>query len=433
MALILENAIILNSSKPYKFQRANLLILENKIAKISKFKISYSGAQKIDCKNKAILPSFINAHTHAPMSILRGFGQDLDLFQWLNNYIWPLEKKLTKEDVYWGTMLSIMQMFYNGISCFNEHYFHIDAILRAVKKSKIRAVLGYSMIDLGDFKGKGEAEIEQAKKDLELIKNENSSLILPSINPHAPHTCSFELLKQSSELARKQNCILHTHAAETKKEVNLIKRKYKKSPIQVLAKANCLDKNTILAHCIYCNSKDIDLIKNFDSNVAHCPVANFKLGSGSSFQLKKFLDKNINVAFGTDGPASNDSLSLLESAKFGAIIQKNLFSNPTICNANQILYMLTEGGAKALKLNSGKIQEGFLADLVFFDLKSPELVPFVNNAAWIIYAASSFSISDLIINGEFVMQNKKILTFQPNTVFKKAQRIRNKLNSYLEI
>ncbi|MFN3910291.1 MAG: amidohydrolase [Candidatus Anstonellaceae archaeon] len=433
MEFILENALVLSSSLPYVFKRANLLITENKISQISKFKISFPGAEKIDCTNKAILPSFINAHTHAPMSILRALGEDLELFEWLNNYMWPIEKKLTKEDVYWGTLLSIIQMFHNGTSCFNEHYFHIGAILDAVKQSKIRAILGYSMIDLGDFKNKGQAELEQAEKDFNLVQNSNSSLILPSINPHAPHTCSFELLKESASLAKKNNCILHTHVAETKTELNQIKKKYKTTPVKLLAKANCLTNSTVLAHCVYCNKEDILLIKKSASSIAHCPVANFKLASGSLSPLKEFLENKINIAIGTDGPASNNSLNLLESAKFAALAQKNFSANPKACNADQVLYMLTEGGSKALKLNSGRIQPGYLADLVFFDLSSPELIPFSNNAGWIVYAATPLSITDLMINGEFVMRNKKILTFDVNKVLEHALKIRNKLNTYLSI
>jgi 5-methylthioadenosine/S-adenosylhomocysteine deaminase len=431
MSLLLKNGLVLESILPFSIKRKNILIENGLIKKISPYPILSNASQKIDCTNKLILPAFINAHTHAPMSILRGFGEDLPLSDWLKNYMWPLEKKLSKEDVYWGTLHSIVQMFYCGTATFNEHYFFIESIIKAVKKAKIRSVLGYSMIDMGDFDLKGVKELEIAKKYINFILKLKNPLITPSINPHAPYSCSFLLLKECAKISKEYNLILHTHLAETKKEFLEIKKQYSTTPTKLLFKAGCLSKKSILAHSIYCTNEDISLIKNSDSSIAHCPVANFKLGCGSIAPIKKFLQNKINVAIGTDGPASNNSLNLLESAKFGLLAQKNYYSNPSVVSAEQFLYMLTLGGAKALGLNSGEIKEGKLADLVLLDLSSPELIPFSNNAGWIIYSASPNSISDLIINGEFVMKNKTILTLDVNLISKKVQKIKDKLIKYL--
>ncbi|MCX8163597.1 MAG: amidohydrolase [Candidatus Micrarchaeota archaeon] len=429
MELLLENGLVLSSSRPYRFKRQHILISQGKIKKISQYKIS-ANATKIDCSTKAILPAFINAHTHSPMSILRGLGEDKNLFVWLEKFIWPAEKKLSKEDVYWGSLLSIIEMIRSGTGAFNEHYFFIDSIAKAALKMKIRCVLGYSMIDLGDFDFKGAKELEQAEKDIQLILSYNSSLLKPSVNPHAPHTCSEKLLLNSAALAKKYNIILHTHLSETKKEQAFIKRKYKLSPAALLAKTGCLTNKTILAHSIYCNREDISLIKKYGSSIAHCPVANFKLGSGLVCPIISFLKNKINVAIGTDGPASNNSLNLLESAKFAALVQKNLYQKPEVISADDIFYMLTEGGAKALGINSGSIEEGKNADLVFFDISSPELSPFSNSISWIIYSSSCFSISDLMVAGEFLMQNKKVLNIDQDLVIKKANQIRQKLSPF---
>ncbi|MEM4137924.1 MAG: amidohydrolase [Candidatus Anstonellaceae archaeon] len=426
MDILLENGLVLSPSKPYKFKRANLLISEGKIKKISQYKISCNNVEKFDCTKKAILPGFVNTHTHSPMSILRGLGEDKDLFEWLNNYIWPVEKKLSEEDVYWGSLLSILEMLKNGISCFNDHYFHIRAIAQAALKAKIRCVLGYSMIDLGDFDGKGQKELDQAKKDLKLILEYKNNLLKPSINPHAPNTCSKQLLEECAKLAREYGCILHTHLAETKSEVAFVKKKYGCTPTTLLKKTNCLSSKTILAHCVYCTPKDIEQIAKSSAAIAHCPVANFKLGSGSFAPLKEFLKNNILVGFGTDGPASNNSLNLLETAKFALLIQKN-FYGPSIINSDQALEALTIGGYRALDIAGGSILEGQVADLVLFDLNSAAIAPFSNNSSWIIYSNSSGAISDVIIDGMFVMKNKKILTFSEEEVLIKATQVRKRL------
>jgi len=425
MELLLENALVLLDTWPYRFERRNILIDGQFISKVSKNKLK--AQEKLDCTNKVVLPAFINSHTHSPMSILRGSGEDSTLNTWLKLHIWPLEKKLTDEDIYWGTLLSIIQMFENGIATFNEHYFNINSIVKAIKKANIRSVIGYSMIDLGDFDSKGAKELEIASKIAYELKQDKSFLLAPSINPHAPNTCSKELLRQSAILAKKLNCVLHTHLAETAAEFKFTKEKYGLSPTELLFKTGCLSEKSVLAHSIYVTKKDIKLIKKSKSSVAHCPIANLKLASGSIAPIKEFFENNINLCLGTDGPASNNSLNLLESAKIAILLQKNLYKDASILSADHALYMLTEGGAKALGINSGSIKEGKLADLVFFDLNSPELVPFSNSAAWIIYSASSASITDLLINGKFVLKDKKLLTINKQEVIKKLSWLREKL------
>ncbi|MFA5108915.1 MAG: amidohydrolase [Candidatus Micrarchaeia archaeon] len=428
MATILENAITLLPGRPYRFERRNILIVENKISAVSKSKIHHSSAQKIDCTKKIVIPGLINAHTHAPMSILRGHGDDLPLHDWLSKHMWPKEKKLGANDIYAGTMLSIAQMFTSGITCFNDNYFHISAIAKAAKETNIRATLGYSMIDLGDFDGKGQSELKQAQKDAKEISQDKTGLLTPSINPHAPNTCSKELLQESASLAKKLNLKLHIHACETKSELAFTKKKFNSTPISILEKTGCLTKNSILAHAIYCNPADILLIKKSGASIAHCPIANMKLGSGSFTPITKYIANHTNVCLGTDGPASNNSLSMFETAKMAALLQKNHLENPAAAKADDYLFMALEGGAKALGINAGKIAPGALADLAFLNADSPELIPFSNNAGWLLYSAGAQNISDLMVNGKWVMKNKTILTFDVQKVMQNAQKISDSLN-----
>lgn len=426
--ILLQNALTLLPSSPYRFERRHILIEKNKIKKVSKSQIVNSTAQKIDCSKKVVIPGLINSHTHAPMSILRGKGDDLPLQEWLSKHMWPKEKKLSKSDIYTATLLSIAQMFQSGTTCFNDHYFHIDSIANACKDANIRATLGYSMIDLGDFEGKGQSEIKQARKDAKLISQDKSTLLSPSLNPHAPNTCSKELFQESSRLAEEFKCILHTHTSETKSELLFVKNRYKTTPIKLLQETGCLNKNSILAHAIYCGASEVRILKNSGASIAHCPIANMKLASGSHAPITTYLRNKTNVCLGTDGPASNNSLNLFETAKVAALLQKNVQENPTIAKADDYFNMLTLGGAKALKINAGKIEVGALADLAFLDLNSPELTPFSNNVGWLLYSASPQSVCDLMINGKFVLKNKKILTFDVQKVLKDAQKISERLN-----
>jgi len=427
MQTLLENALILLPDVPCRFERRHILIENNKISKISKSKIIQKGAEKTDCSKKIIIPGLFNTHTHAPMTLLRAHGDDLPLHDWLSKEMWPKEKKLSPRDIYVGSLLAIAQMFRSGTTCFNDHYFHISSISKAAKKANIRCTLGYSMIDLGDFEGKGRSELKQARKDVKEISEDKSGLLSPSINPHAPNTCSKELLEESANLANEFNCPIHTHVSETKSELEFVKRKYGQTPIELLSKCNCLSKKSILAHAIYCTPKDISIIKSSGASVVHCPVANMKLASGSQAPIPDYLNSKINVALGTDGPASNNSLNMFETAKMAALIQKNAKENASAAKADDYLNMLNQGGAKALGINAGKIEEGYLADLAFLDATSPDLIPFSNSAGWLLYSANPQNVCDLMVNGKFVMKNQEILTFNQEEIMKKAQKIADKL------
>ncbi|MFH1306969.1 MAG: amidohydrolase [Candidatus Micrarchaeota archaeon] len=426
MEIVLKNAIILSPDAPYSFSRSDVLISNNKINKIKK-SINAKGAEKTDCTGKILLPGLINAHTHAPMSLLRGVGDDLQLNEWMKKEMWPREKKLSPSDIKTGALLAIAEMIRSGITTFNDHYFHMDSVASAVSSANMRSVLGYSMIDMGDFSGKGISELKIAKQFAQKISTSHSPLLTPSINPHAPATCSPQLLKHSAQLAKEFGCILHTHASETKEEVEFTLKNYKKHPIEFLNKCNCLASNTVLAHGVHATAHEISLIANAGSSVAHCPVANLKLASGIA-PIPKYLNAKANLAIGTDGAASNNNLDLFESMKLGALIQKNSNSNAAAVKAGDYLHMATAGGASALKLNAGKIKEGCLADLTFLDASSPNLIPFTNNAGWLVYSTGPQNVCDVMINGKWVMKNKKLLTINEKKVIKDAQKIADRIN-----
>ncbi len=434
MSILLENAITLLSQRPYRFERRNILIEGSKISKVSKSKIICKGAQKLDCTNKVAIPGLINAHTHTPMSLLRGLGDDLSLNDWLNKFTWPREALMTPKDMEIGSMLAIAEMIHCGVSCFNDNYFHMDSIAKAVLDSSMRACLGYSMIDRTKYTDNLNFDSTKADSELKIAKEfakkySNNDTITVSMSPHSAHTCSAYLLTESAKLAKEFDCILHIHSAETKEELQICKKAHgSSSAISSLDKYGCLGKKTVLAHGIYVSNDDIKLISKNGASVCTCPVSNLKLASGNLPPIKDYLQNKVNLSIGTDGSASNNTLSIFESMKVGLLCQKNANFNPAHLSADDYLYMGTQGGANALHINCGVIQPNTFADIALINIQSANLVPFQNNSGWLLYSAGSQNVSDLIVNGKWVMKNHVISTFREADVLKRAQKVVDGLN-----
>ncbi len=428
MAFIITGAKVLSPAAPYSFGEKDVLISdEGKIEKVApSIKVAGAGIERIDAKGKILLPGLVNTHTHAAMSLLRGVGDDLHLFEWLSKDIWPREKKMSAAHVRAGTLLACAEFIRAGTTAFNDMYFHMDAVAEAADESGLRAVLGYGMIDMNDFEGKGRKELAIAEKFNKDWKGQ-SSLISCSIAPHAPHTCSKELLEASATLAKKLGCPLHIHAAETRKELADVLAKTKKRPIDLLDKCGCLGAHTILAHGVYASKSEVSLVAKRGASLSHCPVSNLKLAGGGAAPIPEYLAAGANLSLGTDGAASNNSLDLFESMKVGAIEQKNFRFDAAAVKADDYLHMATAGGVKALGIKAGKIATGYLADLVLLDSHSPNLVPFTNNAGWLVYAAGPQNVTDVMVNGKWLMRDRVLLTLDEEKILASAQKAANEL------
>jgi 5-methylthioadenosine/S-adenosylhomocysteine deaminase len=435
MKILLKNALVLTNGKKYSFLRQDILINQNLIAEVSD-DISCNADEIIDCTNRIVMPGLINAHTHAPMSLLRGQGDDLQLKDWLNKFTWPREAKMSSEQIKIGAMLAIAEMIRCGVTCFDEHYFHMDAIAKAVEQSGIRAVLGYSMIDRTkfvekpefDFEGKGKKELKISEKFIKDWNNKAEQRITVSVSPHASFTCSEQLLNAASKSSKKHDCILHIHAAETRSELAFMLNYYKLRPIQFLKKCGCINEKSVLAHGVYVSKSEIEIIARNKASVCTCPVSNLKLASGGAPPIPQYLKSKVNLCIGTDGAASNNTLSIFESMKIGALEQKNFHFDASIIRADDYLYMGTKGGAKALNINAGEIQKNKLADLIMLDINSPNIIPFVNNAGWLVYAAGPQNVTDTMVNGKWLMRDRIICTFDEYEILKKAQKTADSLN-----
>jgi len=385
-------------------KRKDIFIEGNKIKKIGK-NLNLRAKEKIDGKGKkAVLPGLINCHTHSPMILFRGYRDDLPLEEWLKE-IWPLEQKLTKEDVYWGMKLAILEMIKSGTTCFNEMYWLPEPQIKAVKEMGLRAMIGLVMIDFLPIGSK--ENIENLYPKLKNKLGETRSPLSLSIAPHSIYTVSKKNLIWAKKFAKKENLQLHIHLSETEKEVKDCKKKYKLRPLEFLDKIGFLNENCILAHSIWLSNKEVKILKKRKCSVVYNPCSNMKLASGV-FPYKKLKEVGVNITLGTDGPASNNSLDMFSEMKFASLLQKVKEKDPKIASASEIFEIITKNGAKALKINAGEIKVGKLADLILIDLEKIYFQPGFSFISDLIFSASRDCVSDLICDGKILMRDRKI-------------------------
>ncbi|CAB3287077.1 5'-deoxyadenosine deaminase [Methanocaldococcus lauensis] len=409
-------------------KRQDILIEGNKIKKIGEVKNDeIEDVEIIDGKKKIAISGLINTHTHIPMTLFRGVADDLPLMEWLNNYIWPMEAKLNEKIVYWGTLLGCIEMIKSGTTTFNDMYFYLEGIAKAVDESGMRAVLAYGMIDLFDEERR-EKELKNAEKYIKYINKLNNSRIIPALGPHAPYTCSKELLMKVNELAKKYNVMIHIHMNETLDEIKTVKEKTGMEPFIYLNSFGFFDDvNVVAAHCVHLTDEEIRIIKEKNINVSHNPISNLKLASGIA-PITKLLKEGINVTLGTDGCGSNNNLNLFEEIKITAILHKGVNLNPTVIKAETAFNFATKNGAKALNIKAGEIKEGYLADIVLINMDKPFLYPKENIMSHLVYAFNGF-VDDVIIDGIIVMREGKILTVDEEKVYEKAEEMYEILRS----
>ena len=360
----------------------------------------------IDGEGKVALPGFVNTHTHSAMTLLRGYADDMELHDWLQNKIWPLERKLNEKDIYWGTKLACLEMIKSGTTTFNDMYSYMEGTARAVEEMGIRAVICETFIDLfnREMAEKSKKKTEKFVKYTRRLKNDR---IIPATGPHAVYTVSEDSLRWVKEYSDENNLLIHFHLAETKKEDKDCKKKYGKSPVKFLDDIGFLDKNLIAAHCMWFNKGEIEILSKRGVRIAHNPISNMKLSSG--FMPYPLMKKNnLLVSLGTDGCASNNNLDMFDSMKTAAIGHKLVHKDPRVMPANEIFEIATINGARVLNLNAGKIEEGRLADLILIDLKRPELTPGHNLISDVVYSANGSCVDTVVCDGRILMENRKV-------------------------
>jgi 5-methylthioadenosine/S-adenosylhomocysteine deaminase len=390
--------------------------------------ISYVGPQKeweesfdtvINGRGKMLSPGFVNAHGHAAMTLLRSFADDVPLMYWLEKRIWPIEAKLKREDVYWGTMLAILEMIKGGTTTFTDMYFFMDQVAEAAEESGIRAVLSRGLVGIGHMADKG---LEESEQFVTTWQGRGNGRITTMLGPHAPYTCPPEYLSRVVALQEKLNVPIQIHVSETQDEVNQIQEKYGVTPAVALRNAGLFDRPVLAAHCVHLTEEDMDILKAHNVHVAHNPGSNLKLGSGIA-PIPDLLSRGIIVGLGTDGAASNNNLDMMEEMRLAALLHKGSRMDPTAITAREALAMATRESAKAVYLEHvGVVAEGMKADLIMLDLAKPHMTPQHDLVAHLVYAAQPSDITLVMINGKILLENGELKTLDEEKILFQAQQ-----------
>lgn len=361
----------------------------------------------IEGKGKTALPGMVNLHTHAAMTLFRGFGDDLELHEWLQTKIFPREAKLRPEDVYWGTKLACLEMIKTGTTTFNDMYYFMDHAAKAVKEMGLRAFLSEGFADMNE-PGTGEAVLKRVQEVNRKIQGLKLERIAPVLGPHSIYTVSKESLVSIRELADKTGLLVHTHLAETRREVDDCIARTGLRPAQYLDSLGFLTRDVIAAHCCWLDPAEIELLAKAGTKVAHCPVSNMKLATGQAMPYAALKEAGVLMGLGTDGAASNNNLDMLETMKVAALLQKFAHNDPTVLRADEAFQMATLGGARALGIDAGLIEAGRLADILLVDLKRPELTPRHNDISNLVYSAHGNIVDTVICDGQVLMKGRRV-------------------------
>lgn len=376
--------------------------------------IDWNPEKIIDCSNKLALPGFVNTHTHAAMTLFRSYADDMLLMDWLQNKIWPAEGKLTGEDVYWGTLGAIAEMIKTGTTTFADMYFFMNDVAKATEESGIRAVLSRGMAGVAPTGGQALVESESFYKDWHKAAGGRITVML---GPHAPYTCPPDYLRKVVDLAHKLGAEIHIHLSETAGEVENCRKKYGKSPIALMDELGILDCGVLAAHCVHLSEQDIHILARKKTRVAHNPGSNMKLASGIA-PVKELLEAGVCVGLGTDGAASNNNLDLLEEMRLAALLHKVNTGNPTVVPVGTAVDMATGRGAEVVGIGShvGKIEAGYEADIVLFDMHRPNWYPRHDRLSLLTYAASSGDVHTVMVGGRILLDNGRLTTIDEEKV-----------------
>ena len=420
--LIITNAHILTMDKNLtEYERGDIVVKDGKIVDIGEgIGKNYKGSV-IDASGKIAIPGLINAHTHAAMTLLRGYGSDNPLKVWLEEYIWPVENRFVSyEFVKDGTDLACYEMLKNGVTCFVDMYFFEDAVAESVKQAGMRAVLCTGILDFPNPGAKTPEEGIEKTKDF-IAKFKTDEHIYPCVGPHAPYTCSPKTLEMAMEVAEEFDTLFHIHLSETEFEVHQIKERYRNTPVKHLHNVGVLNDRVLAAHVVHPTDEEIELIAERGVKVAHCPESNLKLASGIA-PVPKMLKAGITVGIGTDGTASNDDLDIIGEISTAAKLHKGYWKDPTVVNAKEALLMATREGARALRLEDkiGSLEKGKYADIVLIDKRKPHLQPMFDPYTQIVYSGKGLDVNTVIVGGRLLVKNREVLTVDREYVLYKS-------------
>jgi len=439
--LLFVNALILTMDEEmHQFEPGAVAIRGDSILAVgseAEIRLMYSGSQTIDCGGKVLMPGLVNAHTHVPMTLLRGLADDLRLDVWLMGYMMPVEREfVSPEFVRLGTQLACAELIRTGVTCFADMYYFEEDVAKATAEAGLRAVCSQTVLKFPTPDAASYEDSLAAARDF-IQRWKGHALITPSVAPHAPYTCTPEILRATAQLAAEFDVPLHTHIAETSLEVENMRRENGMPVVPYVKKQGLFDAKVLAAHCVHIDEGEMRTLMHAGAGVSHNPSSNLKLASGFA-PVQKMLDLGLNVGIGTDGAASNNDLDMFEEIRLAAFIAKAVCNDPTVVPAATALSMATRLGARALHLGplTGSLEPGKRADLILVDISPLHNSPrfrrdHENPYAQLVYAAKATDVSDVMVNGKWLMQDRKLLTFNETELVAAANEYARKIDIFL--
>lgn len=400
----------------------NIAITGANIVSVGDIPANWQADRVIDGTNKLAIPGFVNAHTHAAMSLFRSYADDMALMDWLKHKIWPIEAKLTPDDIYWGTMLAIAEMLKSGTTTFADMYFYMPQAAAAVADSGMRAVLARGMSGITPNAQQALAESEAFFHE---FNNAADGRITAMLGPHAPYTCPPAYLKQVVSVAQRLGAEIHIHLAETQGEVADCMKEYGKTPIALMAEVGVFDCGVLAAHCVHVSAEDIQIMRDKHVRVAHNPGSNMKLASGIA-PLTEMLAAGVCVGLGTDGAASNNNLDMLEETRLAALLHKVSSFDPLAIPAGLAIDLATTAGAQAVGLGeiTGKLTAGYRADITLIDMQNLHWQPRHDRTSLLVYASSASDVHTVLVDGQVLLDNRHLTTIdEERLVAEISQRV----------
>lgn len=381
----------------------------------------------IDGGNKLALPGLINTHTHVAMTLFRSYADDMALMDWLQTKIWPAEEHLDDDITYWGSMLAFAEMIRGGTTAFNDMYMFMDACAEAADKAGMRGNLARGLAGVSP---NGEKALEENIELYHQWNGKGEGRFKVMLGPHAPYTCPPDYIKKVRDTAMKHGIPIHIHLSETQEEVANCLKEYGQTPVTLMNNLGLLDCPTLAAHCVHVTDEEIEIMAEKHVRVAHNPGSNLKLASGIA-PVTKMRQAGIVVGLGTDGASSNNKLDMFSEMRLASLIHKAKNYNPFAITAKEALDMATIEGARCLGYdNLGKLEKGYLADLILLDRTGFHWHPNFDDISLVVYAGNSMDVDTVIINGKPVMRHKELLTIDEEKLFAEVHRVTEKLYAF---
>lgn len=418
------NLISMSEDRPRYEENVDIYIQNDKITEIGEDVTPRPGTYIIDAKDKVCMPGLINAHAHLSMSIFRETLDGYTLQDWLTKKIWPMEDKLTSEDIYFASMMSAIEMISTGCTTANDQYFMAEDTIRAALSTGVRLQVTRTVNDVANMQEERMEELERLVRRY----RDKYDLVTLNVGIHGLYTTGKETIERMVSFAKENELPIHMHYCENQKEVEDIRRNYGvDSPVEVL-EDYFSNTHTILAHAVKLTESEIRALGKMRMHVVHCPISNLRLGCGVA-KAQKMLDEGINIALGTDGQGSGSNLDMFDTMKFTALLQKGIFEDVKNMDSYEVLKMATINGAKALGLEEqiGSIEDGKKADIILLDLNTEITNPKGNIFADIVYNAKGSNVSHTIINGKLLMEDRQLEGIDRYQVFHKCEDIINRI------